>query len=420
MRSSSAASLRFPLRNRAQRDQTESVYDTDVVNNIATARYRYSRPDDHLFNFDGNVYWTKTEQDQLKIQRHPGSAIDPASLGDARSFKIDTKGSTSTTPRASTSASSATPSPTAAMLPRRGEQRRSDRQRRGHDAGRRAHGVGRVRPVEGQLLDLARGDRRAALRQLRAQRRDWRDQRAAIPLAEDHRRHHAGERLHGLRHLRGRLSGAGRHRDAGRGRTASARRPGFPNCSPSCRTRACARRSARPRKSASTSNKTTSSCRTTRCASRPTCSATTSRTTSSWYFGPPATSGASRRPAVCRDPSTASRSRSTRTSASAHQGVEFEGTYDAGDWFVGLAGQHIRGRELTGEPAAAQHPAGPDRHHVRRAAARSQAHHGGALAGGRGEDARAKFRSGQERLPDCPTAAYNLVNLYIGYQPTRT
>ena len=29
------------------------------------------------------------------------------------------------------------------------------------------------------------------------------------------------------------------------------------------------------------------------------------------------------------------------------QGVEFEGTYDAGDWFVGLRGQHIHGRDLT-------------------------------------------------------------------------
>ena len=29
------------------------------------------------------------------------------------------------------------------------------------------------------------------------------------------------------------------------------------------------------------------------------------------------------------------------------EGVEFEGTYDAGDWFVGLSGQHIRGRDVT-------------------------------------------------------------------------
>ena len=29
------------------------------------------------------------------------------------------------------------------------------------------------------------------------------------------------------------------------------------------------------------------------------------------------------------------------------EGFEFEGTYDAGDWFVGLSGQHIRGRDTT-------------------------------------------------------------------------
>ena len=29
------------------------------------------------------------------------------------------------------------------------------------------------------------------------------------------------------------------------------------------------------------------------------------------------------------------------------EGVEFEGTYDAGDWFVGLSGQHIRGKDTT-------------------------------------------------------------------------
>ena len=73
----------------------ESVYLTNVVANILTARYRYSQPDDKLFNFDGNVYWNTTAQDQLKIQNGTsGSLGNPITgfVGDNRSFKIDTKG----------------------------------------------------------------------------------------------------------------------------------------------------------------------------------------------------------------------------------------------------------------------------------------------------------------------------------------
>ena len=73
----------------------ELVYLTNVVANILTARYRYSQPDDKLFNFDGNVYWNTTAQDQLKIQNGTsGSLGNPITgfVGDNRSFKIDTKG----------------------------------------------------------------------------------------------------------------------------------------------------------------------------------------------------------------------------------------------------------------------------------------------------------------------------------------
>jgi hemoglobin/transferrin/lactoferrin receptor protein len=73
----------------------ESVYDTRVRNNIVNARWRYSRPEDRLFDFDGNVYWTNTEQKQTKIANGtPGSMGNPITgfVGDSRSFGIDTKG----------------------------------------------------------------------------------------------------------------------------------------------------------------------------------------------------------------------------------------------------------------------------------------------------------------------------------------
>ena len=102
------------------------------------------------------------------------------------------------------------------------------------------------------------------------------------------------------------------------------------------------------------------------------------------------------------------------------EGVEFEGTYDTGDWFVGLSGQHIRGRDttaniplLTVQPDQIASTFGVRLHGA-------QAHDVGALAGGRGEDGGARSRTATSNgFPDfLPTSAYNLVNLYIGYQPT--
>lgn len=73
----------------------ESVQDTHVRNQTATARYRYGRPDDYIFNFDGNVYWNKTRQDQTKVQNGtPGSQGNPITgfVGDVRFFDIETQG----------------------------------------------------------------------------------------------------------------------------------------------------------------------------------------------------------------------------------------------------------------------------------------------------------------------------------------
>ncbi len=69
---------------------TATIYDTRVQNDIASTRYRYSRPDDWLLDFDGNVYWTRTVTDQQKISG-TGSAAT-GFVGDRRKFGIETTG----------------------------------------------------------------------------------------------------------------------------------------------------------------------------------------------------------------------------------------------------------------------------------------------------------------------------------------
>jgi len=64
----------------------ETIYNNHVVNQIAAARWRYSRPDDRVFDFDGNVYWTRTVSDQTLLN----GAL--AAVGETRSFAIDTTG----------------------------------------------------------------------------------------------------------------------------------------------------------------------------------------------------------------------------------------------------------------------------------------------------------------------------------------
>jgi hemoglobin/transferrin/lactoferrin receptor protein len=80
-----------------------SVYDTDVRNYQANARWKYYRPEDNLFNWDGNVYWNRTENDQTKIAHNSatspvtscwpraGNAISGC-VGDPRGYNIDTIG----------------------------------------------------------------------------------------------------------------------------------------------------------------------------------------------------------------------------------------------------------------------------------------------------------------------------------------
>ena len=67
-----------------------SVYATEVNNQIATGRWRYNRPDDRVFDFDVNTYWTKNKTVQVKFDG-TNSAITGA-LGSRRSFQVETIG----------------------------------------------------------------------------------------------------------------------------------------------------------------------------------------------------------------------------------------------------------------------------------------------------------------------------------------
>jgi hemoglobin/transferrin/lactoferrin receptor protein len=69
---------------------TASVYATEVTNQIGTARWRYNKPDDRLFDFDVNTYWTKNRTVQTKIDGS-NSAITGL-VGSRRSFQVETVG----------------------------------------------------------------------------------------------------------------------------------------------------------------------------------------------------------------------------------------------------------------------------------------------------------------------------------------
>ncbi|HYC16848.1 MAG TPA: TonB-dependent hemoglobin/transferrin/lactoferrin family receptor [Pseudolabrys sp.] len=72
--------------------ETTSIYATHVQNQIANARWTYSRPDDRLFDFDGNVYWTRTITDQSKIDGLSTAFGVEGNIGDSRNFTINTTG----------------------------------------------------------------------------------------------------------------------------------------------------------------------------------------------------------------------------------------------------------------------------------------------------------------------------------------
>ena len=67
-----------------------SIYGTNTCNELATARWTYSRPDDRLLDFDANIYENKTSTDQTKIAG-TGDRVS-GFIGNRRNFTIDTTG----------------------------------------------------------------------------------------------------------------------------------------------------------------------------------------------------------------------------------------------------------------------------------------------------------------------------------------
>lgn len=70
--------------------RTATVYDTSVVNYVTTLGWKYQRPEDRLFDFDGEVYWTSTMTDMMKVQGTNSSSS--GNLFTTRSFSVDTTG----------------------------------------------------------------------------------------------------------------------------------------------------------------------------------------------------------------------------------------------------------------------------------------------------------------------------------------
>jgi hemoglobin/transferrin/lactoferrin receptor protein len=69
----------------------ESTYDSRIKNDIVAARWTYARPEDRMFDFDVNVYWTQTSADQTKTSGTP-PPIGIGAVGDTRNFTIKTIG----------------------------------------------------------------------------------------------------------------------------------------------------------------------------------------------------------------------------------------------------------------------------------------------------------------------------------------
>jgi hemoglobin/transferrin/lactoferrin receptor protein len=91
--------------------QGTSVYRTEVYNYTGTAKWTYFKPEDRLFNWDANVYWNRVDNDQVKIYNNritagggpPFLPVAPCSLanpgnnitgcvGDTRGYLLDTVG----------------------------------------------------------------------------------------------------------------------------------------------------------------------------------------------------------------------------------------------------------------------------------------------------------------------------------------
>ena len=57
-----------------------SIYKTDVKNYTTTLGWKYSKPEDKLFDWDAKVYWNRTENDQIKTA-HTSTTRSPPICG---------------------------------------------------------------------------------------------------------------------------------------------------------------------------------------------------------------------------------------------------------------------------------------------------------------------------------------------------
>ncbi|MFS8037971.1 TonB-dependent hemoglobin/transferrin/lactoferrin family receptor [Xanthobacter sp. AM11] len=69
---------------------SSTQYGSTVLNQTVTASYNYSNPDDMWFDWRSSVYWNRVKQDQVKVAGTPSSIT--GSIGDPRTFTIDTVG----------------------------------------------------------------------------------------------------------------------------------------------------------------------------------------------------------------------------------------------------------------------------------------------------------------------------------------
>ncbi|MFG1409597.1 TonB-dependent hemoglobin/transferrin/lactoferrin family receptor [Xanthobacter sp. VTT E-85241] len=69
---------------------TSTQYATDVTNRTVTGSWKYSNPDDNLFDWRSSVYWNQVALDQTKVAG--SSNLITGAVGNPRSFTIDTVG----------------------------------------------------------------------------------------------------------------------------------------------------------------------------------------------------------------------------------------------------------------------------------------------------------------------------------------
>lgn len=65
-------------------------YGTTVLNQTATASWNYQNPDDNVFDWRSQVYWNRVKQSQMKVAGTSSSIT--GAIGDPRYFTIDTLG----------------------------------------------------------------------------------------------------------------------------------------------------------------------------------------------------------------------------------------------------------------------------------------------------------------------------------------